>query len=93
MTQQEDMNKRFDERFVVKSNAGTDLLRYTDANLIKSFIQSEIALAVAEERKRIKSIISNHREVFLTEKQNLEFAISDIDDALNQLTTEISKDK
>jgi hypothetical protein len=41
MTQHQSHNEwieKFDKEFVVKSNAGTDLLRYTDANLIKSFI-------------------------------------------------------
>lgn len=43
--QGEGWRKRFDEKFVVLSNAKTPLLRYTDASLIKSFISSEIAQA------------------------------------------------
>lgn len=60
--QQEEMHKRFDDKFVVKSNAGTDLLRYTDANLIKSFLQSEVDLAVAEEKKRYQKYLLHHYE-------------------------------
>mgnify|MGYP000954738823 CR=1 FL=1 len=32
----------FDKQFIVKSNANTDLLRYTDANKIKHFIKQSI---------------------------------------------------
>lgn len=33
---------RFDKEFVVLSNAGTGLLRYTDADKIKQFIKTEL---------------------------------------------------
>lgn len=35
----------FEKKFVVKSNAGTGLLRYTDADKIKSFISALISEA------------------------------------------------
>lgn len=34
--------EEFDKKFVVKSNAGTGLLRYTDADLIKSFLTTKL---------------------------------------------------
>ena len=37
----EEIEKEFDKKFVVKSNAGTDLLRYTDASLIKPFLHTQ----------------------------------------------------
>jgi hypothetical protein len=40
LTEVKDWEKEFDERFVVKSNAGTNLLRYTDADVIKHFIRN-----------------------------------------------------
>ncbi len=45
----ESQEKEFEKGFVIKSNAGTDLLRYTDANLIKRWHkQSIIALYQGE---------------------------------------------
>lgn len=45
--------KEFDEKYVVMSNAGTPLLRYTDANQIKEYIRAEKSRSAEEERNRI----------------------------------------
>lgn len=49
--QQEETNKRFDEQFDRRNI--TFALDETQKYIIKSFLQSEIDLAVAEERNRI----------------------------------------
>lgn len=50
--------KEFEKKFVVKSNAGTDLLRYTDANLIKQFINSELESYKEKLRKEVEGYFS-----------------------------------
>jgi hypothetical protein len=46
--------KRFDKKFTVTSNAGTPLLRYTDAQGIKAFIAQEITTAVSQAENRTR---------------------------------------
>jgi hypothetical protein len=38
----------FDKKYVIKSNAGTGLLRYTDADKIKQFLSDQIQKAVGK---------------------------------------------
>jgi hypothetical protein len=42
MKSTEQILKEFDKKFTVKSNAGTGLLRYTDADRIKSFLEQSL---------------------------------------------------
>lgn len=62
--------EKFDEKFVIKSNAGTDPLRYTDANLIKRFILAShlrlidgmIEVIIEEERSLTEHTMSRPSE-------------------------------
>ena len=49
----------FDKDFVVKSNAGTNLFRYTDADKIKQRIRTIEDEAVRRERDRAVKIVTN----------------------------------
>jgi len=55
---QQNWEKEFDKEFVVKSNAGTGLLRYTDADLIKAFIHQNRKELVEEILADIPEMIS-----------------------------------
>jgi len=54
-----DWIERFDKDFVVKSNAGTDLLRYTDANKIKLFIKNIIQRTREETTRELDKKVTN----------------------------------
>lgn len=56
--------KEFDEKFVVKSNAGTGLLRYTDADKIKSFLNSAIDKCLTSHNTELLQKIEGLRKVF-----------------------------
>jgi len=43
------VEERFKKKYVVKSNAGTNLLRYTDADKVLSFFHKEIQNRLHEE--------------------------------------------
>lgn len=45
--------KEFDEKYVIKSNAGTGLLRYTDADKIKQFLSDQIQKAYSKGREEV----------------------------------------
>lgn len=60
--QQEEINKRFDEKFgkelvELLCNENTTIASKITYNLLKSFIQSEISLAVEQEKERISEKI------------------------------------
>ena len=58
--QQEEMNKRFDDFILMLKEKDVELLyglSNFQQNNIKGFIQSEISLAVAQERERIVKLI------------------------------------
>jgi len=61
----ESQEKEFEKGFVIKSNAGTDLLRYTDANLIKRWHkQSIIALYEAEIEICEEELLKNYAQTY-----------------------------
>lgn len=47
---------RFREKFVIKSYAGTGILRYTDADKFELFITSELTTLIEKQRKEIKGL-------------------------------------
>lgn len=63
--QNKEMCKRFDERFMPNIDLDSDndevIVGYSvDANEAKRFTQSEIDLAVVDERKRVEKIINDY---------------------------------
>jgi len=54
--------EEFDKKFVIKSNAGTGLLRYTDADLIKSFLESQLRALHAAYQEETVAILAKARE-------------------------------
>lgn len=52
--------EKFEREFVIKSNAGTGLLRYTDADKIKSFLTSSLERALAEREREIVEMVKEY---------------------------------
>ena len=92
--------EEFDKKFVVKSNAGTGILRYTDADTIKSFLTTcliehyEEDIREMEEMKWEKDTVCTHyqdncscrsdKEV-RNHNSALDLAISLLQDKIKQL--------
>ncbi len=53
----------FDRGFVVKSNAGTGILRYTDADAIKSFINTCLIEHYEEDIRELEGLKTDERKV------------------------------
>lgn len=59
----DDAEREFTKQFVIKSNAGTGLLRYTDADKIKSFYRTKFLEYQNAVRERIVNIQIAAREI------------------------------
>lgn len=72
LVNQENWEIEYQNKFVVQSNAGTELLRYTDADKIKLFIRKVRQQAITEERGRIRKGIEEMKTPSLARSEEIE---------------------
>lgn len=99
MTEQEEMNRRFDELAGVNCNmylAGTVWTHEQARNKILTFLQSEKDLAVAKERKRIVEMVEKvELKVFnrLINKEVVEFYQDAVEETKRIILSLITNEK